>query len=211
MSHARPRLRTATLASATLTLTAALTFSLVSTAPAAAAPGSASTTTAHGAVATAVTGVTAATTPTAALTPAERKAARTKARKQARKAYELRIRKKVVRIAKRKVGRAQYVAGATGPNRFDCSGLALYVWRKAAGRKLPHYSGAQAAVTKNVSRKNIKPGDLVFFMNGGHHVGIYIGHGKMVGATNPRSDIKVDRVWSGWYGQRYSGAGRLFN
>lgn len=211
MSHARLRLRRSALATATLTLAGALTVSLVSTGPAAATTTATSRTAAYGAVAAAVTGVPATTTPTSALTPAQRKAARIKARKQARKAYELRVRKKVVRLAMRKRAHAQYVAGAAGPNRFDCSGFALYVWRKAAGRHLPHYSGAQAAVTKNVSRQNLKRGDLVFFMNGGHHVGIYIGRGRMVGATNPSSDIKVDRVWSGWYGQRYSGAGRLFN
>lgn len=211
MSHARPRLPKATLAAATLSLAGALTVSLVSTGPAAATTSSATSTAAYGAVAAAVTGVPAAGTPTSTLTAADRKAARIKARKKARAAYELRTRKKVVRIAKRKLAHAQYVAGAAGPNRFDCSGFALYVWRKAAGRHLPHYSGAQAAVTKNVSRQNIKRGDLVFFMNGGHHVGIYIGRGRMIGATNPASDIKVDRVWSGWYGQRYSGAGRLFN
>jgi cell wall-associated NlpC family hydrolase len=103
-----------------------------------------------------------------------------------------------------------YVAGRTGPNAFDCSGLTRFVLQRAVGRSLPHYSKAQYSVTKRVSRKNLKPGDLVFFFKyGAHHVGMYIGNGKMVHAANPRADVRVDHVFRGWYGKHYSGAGRV--
>lgn len=202
-SHA-PARRTAALGSASVLATAALAVSLLG-APAQASPIAPATSTSTVAALTAAvparTGV-----PTAAAA----KAARVKARKQARKAYETRVRQRVVALAKKKLKTGRYVAGAAGPNSFDCSGFAMYVWRKAAHRSLPHYSGAQQAVTRNVSRQHIKPGDLVFFMHGAHHVAIYIGHGKMIGAANPASDLDKDRVWSGWYGQHYSSAGRLF-
>lgn len=121
------------------------------------------------------------------------------------------VRNKVVRLALSRVGHSRYVAGAAGPWRFDCSGLALWAWRLGAGRYLPHYSKAQARVTRPVSRANLRPGDLVFFFrNGAHHVAIYIGGGRMVGAANPRAGIRIDYVFRGWYGARYSGAGRLF-
>ncbi len=121
----------------------------------------------------------------------------------------LKIRNVAVHVARTKVG-ARYVAGRSGPTKFDCSGLALYVVKKATGRSLPHYSKAQFRSTKRVSKSNLRPGDLVFFFrHGAHHVGIYIGHGRMISATNPRSGVKVDLVFSGWYGSRYSGAGRL--
>ncbi len=191
--------RAAALGSATFAATGALALSLLAAPPAQAAPAPAKRTTASS---------TPTTTPASA---ALKKAQRQKARKQARKRYEKRVRTKVVRLAKSKVGRARYVAGAAGPNRFDCSGLSLWVWRKAAGRNLPHYSVAQAQATRNVKRHNLKRGDLVFFFrSGAHHVGIYIGRGRMVGAANPRSGIKIDSVFTGWYGARYSGAGRLF-
>ena len=119
------------------------------------------------------------------------------------------IRATAVRIARSRVG-SGYSAGAAGPHWFDCSGLALYVVRLATGRNLPHYSRAQFAATARVSRKNLKPGDLVFFFGrGAHHVGIYIGNGLMVNATSPRGGVRIDAVFSGWYGSRYSGAGRL--
>lgn len=202
----RARLHAGVLTSTALTATGVLVVSLLAAGPANAEPAAAPP-------ATVPTTTTSApvTAPAAVQTKAQKKAARIKARKAARAAYEKRVRTRVVKLAKSKVGHARYVAGAAGPNSFDCSGLALYVWRKAAGKSLPHYSVAQSHVTRNVSRQHIKRGDLVFFFgSGAHHVAIYIGHGKMVGAANPRSGITIDRVWSGWYGQRYSGAGRLF-
>jgi cell wall-associated NlpC family hydrolase len=209
LEHARARLRAGVLTSTALTATSVLVVALLATGTAHAEPATAPSTTVTTTTTTAPTAV-----PTAAQKKAAkqaRKAARIKARKAARAAHERSVRTRVVKLAKSKVGHARYVAGAAGPNSFDCSGLALYVWRKAAGKSLPHYSRAQAAVTKNVSRRNLKRGDLVFFFgSGAHHVAIYIGHGRMVGAANPSSGIRIDRVWSGWYGQRYSGAGRLF-
>jgi cell wall-associated NlpC family hydrolase len=86
----------------------------------------------------------------------------------------------------------------------------MYVAKHSYGRSLPHYSKAQYRVTKRVARANLRPGDLVFFFKrGAHHVGVYIGHGKMVGAANPRKGVRIDSVFSGWYGARYTGAGRL--
>ena len=49
-----------------------------------------------------------------------------------------------VKVAKSKVG-ARYRAGMSGPSRFDCSGLAMYVAKHAYGRSLPHYSKGSAA------------------------------------------------------------------
>ena len=61
-----------------------------------------------------------------------------------------------------------------------------------------------------MQKRYLKPGDLVFFFRGGaHHVGFYVGNGKMIHAANSRADVRVDYVFSGWYGQRYSGAVRL--
>ena len=42
----------------------------------------------------------------------------------------------VAELAKKQVGKP-YVYGATGPSAFDCSGLAQYVYKKAANKTLP--------------------------------------------------------------------------
>ena len=157
-------------------------------------------------VTTSVTATSVAPTTFTAAQIAARRAAAARAAAAARVA---RMRVNAVAIARSKVG-MRYSAGRSGPTRFDCSGLALYVVKHATGRTLPHYSKAQFRATKRVSRNALRPGDLVFFFrHGAHHVGIYIGRGLMISATNPRTGVKVDHVFTGWYGQRYSGAGRL--
>jgi len=159
--------------------------------------------------AAAATTVTTAVKAPAAISPAAALARRVAAARAAYAVRVMKIRVSAVAIAKSRIG-SRYVAGHAGPRAFDCSGLALYVVKKATGRSLPHYSRAQMAATKRVSKGSLRPGDLVFFFrHGAHHVGVYIGRGRMVSATNPRGGVKIDAVFSGWYGSRYSGAGRL--
>jgi len=161
------------------------------------------------AVTTATTAVATAVVAPAAITPAQALAKRVAAARAAYAVRAMKIRVSAVAIAKSRIG-SRYRAGHAGPRAFDCSGLALYVVKKATGRSLPHYSRAQMAATKRVSKGSLRPGDLVFFFrHGAHHVGVYIGGGRMVSATNPRGGVKIDAVFSGWYGSRYSGAGRL--
>jgi len=151
-----------------------------------------------------------ATVRAAALRAAAARAAAVRAAAiRATAARALRARTTAVRLASSKIG-SRYVAGRAGPTKFDCSGLTQFVVRHATGRLLPHYSRTQWRATARVARKNLRPGDLVFFFGrGAHHVGIYIGNGRMVSASNPRAGVKIELVFSGWYGSRYSGAGRL--
>ncbi len=78
-----------------------------------------------------------------------------------------------------------YVWGTSNPGvSFDCSGLTMYAWGQA-GVSLPHSSAMQAAVTPDVSRDQLQPGDLLFFYNPISHVAIYSGNGMMVDASHP--------------------------
>ncbi|TAK70395.1 MAG: NlpC/P60 family protein [Actinomycetota bacterium] len=128
----------------------------------------------------------------------------------ARAAYVAQVRARVVKVAKSKAGRARYVAGASGPNAFDCSGFTRYVWQKGGGRSLVHYSVGQWRSLPHVSARQARPGDLVFFLRGGaHHVGLYIGKGRMVHAANARADVRVDRVHASWFGAHFTGYARV--
>lgn len=119
------------------------------------------------------------------------------------------IRTAVVTKAMAQVGDA-YVAGAEGPNAFDCSGLVKYAWKTAGGVTLEHYSYAQFKETQRVSVKNAVPGDLAFyFKNGAHHVGIYIGDGKIVNASDYGIGVIVSPLLSGWGKDHFSGMGRV--
>ena len=119
------------------------------------------------------------------------------------------LRTRVVKIARAQIGDS-YVRGGSGPSRFDCSGLTSYVIKQATGRKLPHQSRAQYHAVKRISAKSAKPGDLVFFFKrGARHVGIYIGGGRMIDATNPAKDVRVSPIYGSWGKSRVSGFGRV--
>jgi peptidoglycan DL-endopeptidase CwlO len=103
----------------------------------------------------------------------------------------------------------RYVAAAAGPDAFDCSGLTMTAWRQS-GVSLPHYSYSQYSSTRRIPVSEAQPGDLVFYFgSGAHHVGLYIGGGKMVHAANPGDGVRVDDIMGPWYGERFSGIGRV--
>jgi peptidoglycan DL-endopeptidase CwlO len=102
------------------------------------------------------------------------------------------LRQAAVSNALSKLGKP-YRWGASGPNAFDCSGLVKWSFG-SAGRALPRSSRAMAGVGTPVSKANLQPGDLVFFYKPISHVGIYIGNGKMVHASNRKSPVKVSDI-----------------
>ncbi len=100
----------------------------------------------------------------------------------------------------------RYRLGGNGPSIFDCSGLTSYAYR-AAGKSIPRTAASQYSASAKVA--NPRPGDLVFFLNGAQHVGVYIGNGKMVHAANPRRGVEVSSIHSGWYARTFTGFGRF--
>jgi len=134
---------------------------------------------------------------------------RAAAARQAKAAEVAQVRTRIVQVAKKQLG-DRYSAGSSGPHAFDCSGFTRYVYKVATGKELPHHSRAQYANVKKVSRKNARPGDLVFFFGGGaHHVGIYIGNGKMVDAAGYGKGVRVSPISGSWWSRTYTGMGRL--
>ncbi|MEU8321459.1 NlpC/P60 family protein [Nonomuraea sp. NPDC048881] len=83
-----------------------------------------------------------------------------------------------------------YVWGAEGPRSYDCSGLVMAAYQRV-GISLPHYTGDQWTAGRQVSRDQLRPGDLVFFYSDLHHVGIYIGGGMMVHAPRTGDVVRV--------------------
>ncbi len=76
---------------------------------------------------------------------------------------------------------------------FDCSGLTSWAWGRA-GVGLPRNSRAQYAATPHVPIEQIQPGDLVFSGSPIHHVGIYVGGGQMVHASQPGVGVVVSPI-----------------
>ncbi|MFD0278171.1 NlpC/P60 family protein [Kitasatospora sp. NPDC127111] len=95
----------------------------------------------------------------------------------------------IVRFAYAQLGKP-YVWGATGPAGFDCSGLTGAAYR-AADVKLPRVSQDQWNAGRRIARSDLQPGDLVFFYSDLHHVGLYIGDGKMIHAPRTGKNVEV--------------------
>jgi len=111
-----------------------------------------------------------------------------------------------VELARAQLGKP-YQWGASGPDKFDCSGLVLYVY-KALGVPLPRMSGEQAGSGYHVDRADLEPGDLVFFrLTGGpiNHVGIYVGRGKFIHAPRTGKTVRVAKLSSSFFRKTYVG------
>ncbi|MFN2544566.1 MAG: C40 family peptidase [Actinomycetota bacterium] len=89
-----------------------------------------------------------------------------------------------------------YRYGGTSPRGgFDCSGFTRWAWAHG-GRNLPHNSGAQfGAVRWHVKRRRLQPGDLLFFYSPISHVGLYLGHGRMIDAEHTGTRIHIHTVF----------------
>ena len=97
----------------------------------------------------------------------------------------------------------------------DCSGFVQFIYH---GFKinLPRSSAEQAEVGKVVTRRmdfsKLLPGDLLFFNRGGHigHAGIYLGQGKMIHASSPRTGVTVTDLRQPYYEGTFVVAKRVF-
>ena len=108
-----------------------------------------------------------------------------------------------VRFARAQLGKP-YQWAAEGPDRYDCSGLiwAAYRSRGADYDQLPRVSRDQYNATRGrtVDRSALLPGDLIFFASGSswtsiHHMGMYVGDGKMIHAPSTGDVVKISTVW----------------
>jgi len=126
------------------------------------------------------------------------------ARLEARVNHE---RANVVRFARRFLG-APYVYGGSTPTGFDCSGFTRYVFAHF-GVSLPHYTYAQFDLGHWVSRRALRPGDLVFF-DGVGHVGLYIGHNRFIHAPHTGTNVSVASL-SGSYAGSFVGGRRVLH
>lgn len=113
----------------------------------------------------------------------------------------------VVSIAHSLTGTPYSYSGTT-PAAFDCSGFTSYVF-KQAGRSLPRTAAGQYSATTRISQSQAKPGDLIFFSQGGgiDHVGIYLGGGSFIGSQTS-TGVAVSTINSGYWSNYVAGFGR---
>jgi hypothetical protein len=93
----------------------------------------------------------------------------------------------------------KYQWGGASPKGFDCSGLLQYVWAKE-GVKIPRTSYDQWQTGRVVGKKQLRPGDAVFFKgsdakgNLPGHVGMYIGNGQFVEAPHTGANVRISNL-----------------
>lgn len=96
---------------------------------------------------------------------------------------------------------------------FDCSGFTYSVYR-AHGITIPRDASDQSAVGTDVTVSDLQAGDLLFFAQPGgegsvHHVGMYIGDGKMIHSPNASSTVSIVD-WERWdENNEFAGAKRI--
>jgi cell wall-associated NlpC family hydrolase len=106
------------------------------------------------------------------------------------------VRVALVQYATQFVGNPYVWGGTSLTKGADCSGFVLSVFANY-GISLPHSSSAQANCGTRISASEAQPGDLFFYGNGSriNHVAIYIGNGRVVHASSPKSGIKISSAY----------------
>ncbi|HZY18684.1 MAG TPA: C40 family peptidase [Ramlibacter sp.] len=102
--------------------------------------------------------------------------------------------------------------GNSAESGFDCSGFVKAIYEQTVGLVLPRLAKEQAAATQAIDRKDLKPGDLVFFntmRRAFSHVGIYVGDGKFIHSPKPGAEVRVEDMGVNYWSRRFDGARRV--
>ena len=102
--------------------------------------------------------------------------------------------------------------GTSAETGFDCSGLVRTIYGQTIGLILPRRADEQAAATQSIDKKELRPGDLVFFntmRRAFSHVGIYVGDGKFIHAPRSGAQVRVEDMQAKYWQRRFDGARRV--
>lgn len=107
----------------------------------------------------------------------------------------------------------RYRRGGTDPDSgLDCSGFVQLVFKDAVGMLLPRTAKEQSEVGDVVDKRELKPGDLVFFntmRRAFSHVGIYLGDNRFMHAPRTGAEVRVEDMSQSYWVKRYNGARRV--
>ena len=102
--------------------------------------------------------------------------------------------KQMARFGCQYIGNKYVYGGTSLTNGIDCSGFTYKIYAQF-GYKIPRTSFLQRSAGKSVAYEDAQPGDLICYDG---HVGLYIGGGLIVHASNsnpyPRGGIKVSKA-----------------
>ncbi|MEO3944430.1 NlpC/P60 family protein [Gorillibacterium sp. CAU 1737] len=105
-----------------------------------------------------------------------------------------------------------YMWGGNTTSGFDCSGFVQFLLNQQKVSVPRTADGMRQSTGTSVFAPT--PGDLVFFSDSqkapASHVGIYLGNGKFISATNSKG-VQITPLTSGYWGNRYFTAKRVFS
>lgn len=107
----------------------------------------------------------------------------------------------------------KYRYGGQSKSGTDCSGMVMALYMDVYGIKLPRSSREQQKFCQSVNKRNLRKGDLLFFSSSKNsrsvsHVGLYIGHDRMIHASSSRGVIISD-ITDKYYTSTYHSSGRV--
>jgi cell wall-associated NlpC family hydrolase len=107
-----------------------------------------------------------------------------------------------------------YRWGGSSPSKgFDCSGLVKYAFTDVDEVDLPRTSNAMASGHgQKVDRKDLKPGDLIFFKLKSrrvNHVAIYLGNDRFIHAPRRGKSVSIDTLKKPYWESHYVVAKRV--
>ncbi|PLX86173.1 MAG: hydrolase [Desulfuromonas sp.] len=118
------------------------------------------------------------------------------------------MRQELVRTARRFLGTPYRWGGEDVGNGFDCSGLTMVSYR-LNGLNLPRNSRSQFQSGRWVAKKNLQPGDLVFFATKGGkrvtHVGMYVGKDRFIHAPRTGQTVRIELLSNRFFAKAYVG------
>ena len=106
---------------------------------------------------------------------------------------------------------ARYRFGGNSRSALDCSSFTQQVFREQKV-SLPRTAREQFRIGNEVSRGDLRRGDLVFFRTYApfaSHVGIYLGNRKMIHASSAEHRVVISSMDTPYYLSRYLGARRI--
>ncbi|WNW11430.1 C40 family peptidase [Pseudomonas sp. DTU_2021_1001937_2_SI_NGA_ILE_001] len=108
----------------------------------------------------------------------------------------------------------RYRFGGNSTAGFDCSGFIGYLFREEAGMNLPRSSREMMNIdAPQVSRRDLKPGDLLFFSTAGRgrisHAAIYLGDDQFIHSSSRRSGgVRIDSLDDSYWSKTFVEAKR---
>lgn len=121
--------------------------------------------------------------------------------------------KKIIHEAQTWIGTPYKYAHQEKGKASDCSGFVMKVFEEALELKLPRNSAKQAEFCRKIRRRDVKPGDLVFFATGKDpnavsHVGIMVDETNFLHISSSKGCV-LSNIESNYYAQRLLLFGRV--